>query len=52
MINRKCLTKADVETNIIKSVRKQQPSFTGHRCGGLENIITPGKMNGERGSGG
>lgn len=46
MMNRECVTKANVERNVIKLTRKRQLAFIKHtvRKGGHEYIIT-GKIN-------
>lgn len=43
----------DKEGDLVKLIRKQRPSLTGHimRKGGLESIIATGKINDNRGKG-
>ena len=48
--NEEVLREADTQRQLITEIRKRQTSFVGHvlRKGGLEHIITTGKINGTR----
>ena len=51
--NEECLKRMDVKRCIIDNIRKRRATFVGHimRRGGIENIVTTGKIEGKRSRG-
>ena len=51
--NEECMRRAGETKNLVKKIRERQCTFIGHamRRGGIENIITTGKIEGRRSRG-